>query len=98
MSKKTMDPIEVQLIPERSYTVKCGDNRIEGMRVTGVWEGMTRLQGPSGQVLVLEPLDGPLSSATKALFAEIDVHQDYPRASVVKGTPDLLVALVRKSQ
>jgi hypothetical protein len=86
-----MAPIKVQLIPERSYTVKCGERRIEGMRVTGVWEGMTRLQGADGTVLVLEPLDGPLSRAFKDLLANAD--EDYQRASVVKGSPSLLVAL-----
>jgi hypothetical protein len=88
-----MKPIEVQLIPERSYTVKCGDRRVEGMRVTGVWEGMTRLQGADGRVLVIEPLDGPLARLFKESLAEVGLDQDYPRCWVVKGTPDLLVQL-----
>jgi hypothetical protein len=83
----------VQLIPERSYTVKCGETRIEGMRVTGVWEGMTRLQGADGTVLVLEPLDGPMAGAFKAMLAgmgEIGPDAGYPRCMVVKGSPSLL--------
>lgn len=90
-----MDPIEVQLIPERSHTVQRGERRIEGMRVAGEWQGMTLLRATDGAVLALEPLGGPLERAFKDTWANAGLAgpDDHPRAAVVKGSPSLLAAL-----
>lgn len=91
-----MNPIEVQLIPEHSFTVQCGERRIEGMRIVGEWQGMTLLRAADGAVLVVDPLAGRFERAFIDLWKNAGhaAPDDYPRAAVVKGSPSLLAALV----
>ena len=85
-------PVVVELLPQRSYAVKFGDKTLD-MRVTGEWEGMTRLQGDEGQKLIVEFCDGTFSKAW--LEAAANEGGTPLRATIVKASPALLDLLGR---
>lgn len=89
----------IMLIPERSYTVRIGDKRLEGFREVSNWEGMAKLQNAKGQTLIVGHIEPPTSRAWKELTAGLFGNGgDYPQAEVVMASPELLVDLFGQEQ
>jgi hypothetical protein len=84
--------VEVLLIPEQSYTVRFREQRLEGMRVVGTWNGFIELRGEHG-TLIVRPGQGPILRAHAELFAGVIGERDYPPAVVLKSSPAILEKL-----
>ena len=84
--------MQVELIPEPTYTVKAAGRELRGMRLTSKWEGFRKLEDESGRVLIVGDMDGPLSSSMREAMAPI-FGGEGRRCLVIMGSPDLIAEL-----
>lgn len=45
--------VRVRLIPEESFTLLVGDDKLTGFRVVSEWEGMRKLEDARGRVMII---------------------------------------------
>lgn len=84
--------MEIELIPEPTYTVRANGREIRGMRVTGEWEGLRKLEDSHGRSLIVAEADGPLTSAMRETCGAFFGNEGR-RCVAVVGTPDLVLEL-----
>lgn len=84
--------MEIELIPEKSYTVRVNGREIHGMRVVGEWEGLRKLEDVQGRSLIVAEADGPLTAAVTQAFSALFANEGR-RCVAVLGTPDLVLDL-----
>ena len=84
--------MEVELIPEPTYTVRANGREIRGMRLMGEWEGLRKLEDAKGRTLIVAEADGPLTAAARGLGGAL-FGDGGRRCLAVIGTPDLVLEL-----
>lgn len=84
--------MNIELVPEKAYTVRANGREIRGMRVTGEWEGMSKLEDSQGRILIVAQTDGPLVAALREQCGALFGNEGL-RCVAVSGTPDLLLEL-----
>lgn len=84
--------MEIELITEKSYTVRANGREIHGMRVVGEWEGLRKLEDAQGRSLIVAEADGPLTAAVNQAFGALFGNEGQ-RCVAVVGTPDLVLEL-----
>jgi hypothetical protein len=84
--------MEIELIPEPTYTVRANGREIRGMRVTGEWEGLRKLEDAQGRSLIVAEADGPLTAAMRETAGALFGNEGR-RCVAVVGTPDLVFEL-----
>lgn len=85
--------MEIELIPEPTYTVRANGREIRGMRVTGEWEGLRKLEDAQGRSLIVAESDGPLTAARRETCHAALFGNEGRRCVAVVGTPDLVLEL-----
>lgn len=88
--------MEVELIPEPTYTVRANGREISGMRVTSEWNGLHKLEDAQGRSLIVAKADGPLTAALREANTAIFGNEDR-RYTVIVATPDLVLELTPTS-
>lgn len=85
--------MQVQLIPDESFTVRGAGGELTGMRAVSRWEGLTKLQDTLGRALIVADAEGPMATTLREVFGSVtgDVGR---QCVVVLGTPDLVAALL----
>ena len=68
--------MEVELIPEPTYTVRANGREIRGMRLMGEWEGLRKLEDAKGRTLIVAEADGPLTAAARGLGGALFGYSD----------------------
>ena len=81
--------MEIELIPEPTYTVRAFGREIHGMRVTSEWNGLRKLEDAQGRMLIVSEADGPLTAAMRESCGAIFGNEGR-RCVAVIGTPDLV--------
>lgn len=84
--------MEIELIAEPTYTVRANGREIRGMRVTGQWEGLRKLEDAQGRSLIVAEADGPLTASVRESMGAI-FGGEGRRCVAVIGTPDLVLEL-----
>ena len=84
--------MEIELIAEPTYTVRANGREIRGMRVTGQWEGLRKLEDAQGRSLIVAEVDGPLTASIRESMGAI-FGGEGRRCVAVIGTPDLVLEL-----
>jgi len=89
--------MNVQLIPEETYTLQFGDYQIEGMRVVSRWNGLIELRNARREMLIVSAPDvRPTADAFDTIFGGIFRTAAETKAAgavVVMASPDLLARL-----
>lgn len=86
--------MEIELIPEKSYTVRANGREIHGMRVVGEWEGLRKLEDADGSCLIVADADSPLVAAFSEQFGRF-MGNEGRRCIVITGSPDLMLELAK---
>jgi len=84
--------MEIELIAEPTYKVRANGREICGMRVTGKWEGLRKLEDSQGRFLIVAEADGPLAASLRESMGAI-FGDEGRRCVAVLGTPDLVLEL-----
>lgn len=78
--------MNIVLTKEQTFTVRAGVNAIHGLRVVGEWEGLTKLEAPSGDHLIVIADGGHLVKGSDALLHNLRHGLSHDRFITVPET------------
>ncbi|PUA19612.1 SUMF1/EgtB/PvdO family nonheme iron enzyme [Glaciimonas sp. PCH181] len=78
--------MNIVLTKEQTFTVRAGVNAIHGLRVVGEWEGLTKLEAPSGDHLIIVADGGQLVKGSDALLHNLRHGLSHDRFITVPET------------
>lgn len=84
--------MQIELVNERSYTVKANGREIKGMRVVDTWNGLEKLEDSKGRFLIVAEAEGPHSSGMREAFGSLFGNEGR-RVVAFFGSPDLVMEL-----
>lgn len=82
--------MQIELIEDRTYTARRGAQSIAGLRITGEWEGLRKLQNDAGATLIVD--GNTVLKASPSLFGELlatasdDCFVTVPETRLVDGS------------
>ncbi len=63
--------MNIVLTKEKTFTARSGTNEVHGLRVISKWEGLTKLESPSGEHLIVIAESGQFVKASAALLRNL---------------------------